>query len=136
VEIQFCSILYINGKLYVIDQVKVGGPRAIRLPLHECDEPFEAFSIGRRVLKSLDRFEPDGRRMTPDDWDRLNDELLLALGEKSISSFERKKNEVTVRRTPENGVITLFDKGDETLELRKYDESLLGGSLLQMLKLQ
>ena len=136
-EHQFCGVFVLNKNLHVVREEKVGGPRQMRWPLRELPMNIDAESLGKETLAALADYRIDGRPMSRDEGEAFNQRLLDFFGERSIGAFERKKNEVTVRRDVASGAITLFpERGEDVLDLdSSEDPTRLGSSIRKHLAL-
>jgi hypothetical protein len=103
------------------------------LPPKELEPTVTAEELGEVIKDALAGYRDLGRGITADEWQRLNAELLSFFGEISVTSFERKKTDVTVRLEPATGQVCLFGPKNKTSALDKPSTAELGEAVKGML---
>lgn len=134
-EYQFSGVFVFKKRVYVTYEERVGGPR-VMLSAKEMPPPLSAAALGAEVEKALGEFQDKGRVIYADEWETLNQRLLKSFGEKSVSAFERKKKEVTVRRATDTGRVALIGPKDKEIELDHPTVEELGQAIMGLLGLQ
>lgn len=130
----FAGIFRYRGKLFVTRERKVGGPRCVVMPPIELDPDAKVEAIGAEVLAALDAFEESSEKLSPEQWSRLNKEYMDFVAARSVSAFERAKNEVTIRHDTSSDVYVLFAKGGKEVELESPTKTLLAENIVKLLQ--
>lgn len=132
-EYQFCGVFLLKKKLYIVRQEEVRGAGRIVMPLKEVRLNIDADALHEELLAALDDYRRDARPVTRNEVEKLNDELLEVVGEKSVAAFERKKKDVTIRREIGSGEIRLFKANGQ--EATGLDLGNLGHAIKSFLEL-
>jgi hypothetical protein len=132
---RFTRVVLLNDQLYVIDQKDANGPGVAVLPPHRLQLPVDAKSLGYAISESLDRYQPDGEGLVADEWERLNQELVQYFGIGSISTFEKKKRDVTVRQIMPSLELSVFNKKGTEVCSGILDFKELGAKVMEVLGL-
>jgi len=104
-------------------------------PPKELDPKIEAEMLGAEVRAALDAYRELDIVVYASEWEALNRELLEFFGEKSVSSFERRRTGITLREDITSGEIRLF-KGRELVTLQAPGLREIGETIKKHLKLR
>lgn len=125
-DYQFCGVFVVKKRLFVCREEGVGGPRVMVLPPQELDPAVDDATLGAAIEAALQAYRDAGRRMTPSEWEVVNQRLLGLFGETSIATFERKKRDVTVRLESATGRVQLFGPKGREVSLERPGAAELG----------
>jgi len=132
-EHDFCAVFLHRKRLFLAREEKVGGPRRMILPPRELVLPVDSSNLGDEVLRALADYRNADRSLTPSDWEEGNAKLLELMAEPSVESFERRKRDVTVRRSRDSGEVTLFGPNRRQVSLEAPDVGALGDAVKGLL---
>lgn len=101
----------------------------------ELDSAIDSVGLGRHIRRALDAYRETGQVVYAPEWEARNRRLLEFFGERSVSSFERKKKEVTVREEVATKEIRFFTPKESSIVLHDPSEEELGASVRSLLGL-
>lgn len=136
VDFQFCGVFLFSKRLFVSQEEKVGGPRRMLFPPKEVDAGSSLDWLGCEVDYALSSYRNSGRKIHADEWEALNQQLLDYFDERSISRFERKKKEVTIRRCISTGAVVIFDQKGREVDLNRPTSEEIGKTVKNLLGLK
>ena len=108
VSFQFCSVFKYQGKLYLGHQRDANGPRFLLFPPKTLENSIKAKDLGGLVEEALSAYVQKGDPIYALEWEVLNKQLIDYFSASSVSAFERKKRNVTVRREVKSGLVELY----------------------------
>ena len=132
----FCSVYLFKKRLFVRRVENARGPNCAVFPPKELDIAIDADRLAVEIEAALMDYRELGRKIEPEEWAERNKRLLEFFGESSISAFERKKKEVTVRRETATGQVALFGPKDKEVELDNPTGQQLGQVVKDLLGLK
>lgn len=97
-QMQFASVIWSKGWLYICREEYVGGSRILIWPLEEIPMDVEAIRLGRASIAALDGYVLGDRIVYADEKRELGKQLLHFFGYKSIPEFHRKTIGIGIRR--------------------------------------
>lgn len=124
-EPKFCGVFKYREQMYVCREVYANGPRSMVLPPTRLYRGLSVEGLGDEIESALRDYKSLGRSIYADEWEELNQKLLSYFGERSVSTFERKKKEVTIRYEDRSGTYTLFvgNNGRVLAEVRSAQDA-------------
>lgn len=135
-EYQFCSVFTFKQQLFIRRYENAKGPNCAVFPPEELDTKISVSSLAEEIEAALSDYRDMGRKVHAEEWDQRNRRLLEYFDESSIAAFERKKNEVTVRRETSTGDVVLFASKDRELELRGATVDQISERVMEFLGLR
>mgnify|MGYP001381870552 CR=1 FL=1 len=112
----FCSVFVFKKATYLGVEEYVGGPRRLIMPPKDISVVNDVETLELLIQEALNSYQNNGLKFTAQDWDEVNKEFLEYFEEKSISSYERKVKNVTVRRDNSTQNIDLFGSKNKVVE--------------------
>jgi hypothetical protein len=136
-RMQFASVTWSKGRLYVGREEYVGGPRILLFPLQEVEIDVEPCALGQAVLEALDGYIVGDRVVYVEEKQEMNKQFLRFFGFRSIPEFYRKSIDVTIRReNTDAGDIFSLGFGDTGEEMQPCpgDPEGLGRAILEKIR--
>ncbi len=111
--------------MYIQRQADANGPGVAIFPPKPLYKGLSVQGFADEIESALRDYTSLGRSIYSDEWEELNQKLLSYFGERSVSSFERNKKEVTIRYEDRSGTYTLFvgNNGRVLAEVRSAQDA-------------
>lgn len=122
---RFCGVFKFQRQMYIQRQADANGPGVAIFPPKPLYKGLSLQGFADEIESALRDYKSLGRSIYADEWEQLNRQLLSYFGERSVSSFERKKKEVAIRYEDRSGEFMLFvgNNGRVLAEVRSAQDA-------------
>lgn len=106
---RFCGVFKHKKQMYLVRLADANGPNCIVWPPKPLYRGLSVEQFAAEIESALNDYTLLGRPIYPDEWKERSEQALAYFGEKSDSTFQRKKRDVTVRLDVARSAYVLFD---------------------------
>ena len=95
---KFCGVFTLKKQMYLVRQANANGPGVTIWPPKPFYSGLTHQQMAFEIKSALNDYFDLGRAIYAPEWEERSKQLLSFFGERTISAFERKKKEITIRQ--------------------------------------